>query len=311
MRKLYPQMPWLRSFVVTARHGSISRAAVALHLTQGAVSKQIMELEQSLGVALFTRARKRQFVSAAGQRYLPAVQAALAQTESATLELLAHGNQGRALHVYCVPTFAAKWVIPRMVHLNALHTSITVDFVHTSRAQDFNGLDLDCAIRYGNGDWQDASSDYLAGREVVLIAPSKPNKGAALRQRADIAKHTLLHHFQVPDAWPQWCLAQGLSAISTQQGPVLDNYNSLIRAVMAGLGLALVPACLVREEIEAGLVSAPLAAELVPYQTMTGYFLCCPRARTCTPALTVFRQWLLDEAKADAMTNVLPSLMSP
>lgn len=300
MRKLYPSMPWLRSFVLTARHGSISRAAVELHLTQGAVSKQIMELEQSLGVALFTRERKRLFVSAAGQRYLPAVQAALAQIESATLELMAHGNQGGALHVYCVPTFAAKWVIPRMAGLYALHPAITVDFVHTSRAQDFNGLELDCAIRYGNGGWQDASSDYLAGREVVLIAPPKPHQGEALRRAADIAKHTLLHHFQVPDAWPQWCLAQGLSAISTQQGPVLDNYNSVIRAVMAGLGVALVPTCLVREEIEAGLVSAPLSTMAVPHQMASGYFLCCPLGRIHTPALTLFRQWLLDEARTDS-----------
>ena len=298
MRKLYPAMPWLRSFVVTARHGSISRAAVELHLTQGAVSKQIMELEQSLGVALFTRERKRLYVSSAGQRYLPAVQAALAQIESATLELMAHGNQGGALHVYCVPTFAAKWVIPRMAGLYALHPAISVDFVHTSRAQDFNGLELDCAIRYGNGDWQDSNSDYLAGREVVLIAPPK-HLGKTLRRPADIAKHALLHHFQVPDAWPQWCLAHGLSAISTQQGPVLDNYNSVIRAVMAGLGVALVPACLVREEIEAGLVSAPLAG--APYQMASGYFLCCPLGRIHTPALTVFRQWLLDEARADGL----------
>lgn len=302
MRKLYPAMPWLRSFVVTARHGSISRAAVELHLTQGAVSKQIMELEQSLGVALFTRERKRLFVTSAGQRYLPAVQAALAQIESATLELMAHGNQGGALHVYCVPTFAAKWVIPRMARLYALHPAITVDFVHTSRAQDFNGLELDCAIRYGNGDWQDASSDYLAGREVVLIAPPKAYRGAALRRPADIEKHTLLHHFQVPDAWPQWCLAQGLSSISTQQGPVLDNYNSVIRAVMAGLGLALVPACLVREDVEAGLVSAPLSGVVAPHQMASGYFLCCPLGRMQTPALTVFRQWLLDEVKADGST---------
>jgi len=253
MRKLYPAMPWLRAFVVTARHGSISRAAEELHLTQGAVSKQILELEQSLGVALFTRERKRLHVSPAGQSYLPEVQAALARIESATLELMAHGNQGGALHVYCVPTFAAKWVIPRMARLYETQASITVDFVHTSRGQDFSALELDCAIRYGKGDWLDADSDYLAGREVLLIAPPKPHRGATLGRAADIAKHPLLHHFQVPDAWPQWCRAQGLSKLPALQGPVLDNYNSIIRAVMAGLGLALVPVCLVREDIEAGL----------------------------------------------------------
>ncbi len=299
MRKLYPAMPWLRAFVVTARHGSISRAAEELHLTQGAVSKQILELEQSLGVALFTRERKRLYVSSAGQSYLPEVQAALAQIESATLELMAHGNQGGALHVYCVPTFAAKWVIPRIARLYEKHASVTVDFVHTSRGQDFNGLDLDCAIRYGNGDWPDADSDYLAGRELLLIAPPKPHRSATLNRAADIAKHTLLHHFQVPDAWPQWCRAQGLAKLSTLQGPVLDNYNSIIRAVMAGLGVALVPACLVRDDVEAGLVSAPLPDTVAPYQMASGYFLCCPRGRIHTPALAVFRQWLLDEARSD------------
>lgn len=300
MRKLYPAMPWLRAFVVTARHCSISRAADELHLTQGAVSKQIQELEQSLGVALFTRERKRLFLSAAGQSYLPTVQTALAQIESATLELMAHGNQGGALHVYCVPTFAAKWVIPRMARLYDAHASVTVDFVHASRGQDFNGLDLDCAIRYGNGDWPDADSDYLAGREMLLIAAPQPRHGTALKRPTDIAKHTLLHHFQVPDAWPQWCRAQGLVKLSAQQGPVMDNYNSIIRAVMAGLGLALVPTCLVRDDVLAGLVSAPMHDTLAPYQTASGYFLCCPRGRIHTPALAVFRQWLLDEARASA-----------
>ncbi len=126
-----------------------------------------------------------------------------------------------------------------MARLYELHASVTVDFVHTSRGQDFNGLDLDCAIRYGNGDWMDADSDYLAGRELLLIAPPKPHRSATLSRPSDIAKHTLLHHFQVPDAWPQWCRAQGLTKLSALQGPVLDNYNSIIRAVMAGLGLAL------------------------------------------------------------------------
>ena len=296
MRKLYPAMPWLRAFVVTARHGSISRAAEELHLTQGAVSKQILELEQSLGVALFTRLRKRLFVSAAGQSYLPAVQAALAQIEAATLELMAHGNQGGALHVYCVPTFAAKWVIPRMARLYALHASVTVDFVHASRGQDFNGLDLDCAIRYGNGDWLDADSDFLAGRSMCLIAPPASQQGLALRTPADVAQHTLLQHFQVPYAWPQWCQRQGVSDVSANTGPVLDNYNSVIRAVMAGLGLALVPACLVVDDIEAGLVRAPRLDHAVPFETDSGYFLCCPRGRIHTPALALFRQWLLDEA---------------
>ncbi len=296
MRKLYPAMPWLRAFAVTARHGSISRAAEELHLTQGAVSKQILELEQSLGVTLFTRVRKRLWLSAAGQSYLPTIQAALSQIEAATLELMAYGDGGGALHVYCVPTFAAKWVIPRLARLYALSASVTVDFVHASRGQDFNGLDLDCAIRYGNGDWLDADSDFLAGRDMCLIAPPAVHQGPVLRRPADIAGYTLLRHFQVPHAWPQWCQAQGVLGVSTQQGPVLDNYNSVIRAVMAGLGLALVPACLVTEDIEAGLVRAPLLHLAAPYQTDSGYFLCCPRGRIHTPALAVFRRWLLDEA---------------
>src|SRR5256885_3328925 len=121
MRHFHPPISLLRAFVAVARHGGITHAADELHLTQGAVSKQVLELERQLGVALFLRVRKRLTLSAAGQRYLHTVQPVLAQLEEATLELMAHGERGGALHIAVLPTFGAKWMIPRLTDFQSRH----------------------------------------------------------------------------------------------------------------------------------------------------------------------------------------------
>ena len=289
MKSLLPPIHLLKAFTATVRFGSVSRACEALHLTQSAVSKQISELEQITGVLLFERIRKRLSLTPSGLRYEAAIRLVLAQLEAATLELITSGDGGGALHLSTLPTFGAKWLIPRLPEFQAAHPHIALHFVPYVQGYDFHRADLDCSILFGRGQWPGAVAEYLTGREVVLIAPPAPPDEPRLHKAQDIAGFTLLQHVSVPHAWANWCEAHAVSGANPQIGPQLDQYHSLIRAVMAGMGLALVPHCLVKDDIAAGVVSAPLADD---YQDEMGYYLCYPESHSHFMPLISFKQWL-------------------
>lgn len=290
MKRLHPPIHLLKAFTTTARFGSVSRASEALHLTQSAVSKQISELEQMTGVLLFERVRQRLALTPAGQRYDAALRPVLAQLEAATLELMTSTDGGGALHLSALPTFGAKWLIPRLPDFQKRHPQIALHFVPYLQGYDFHRADLDCSILFGEGNWPGAAADYITGRDVVLIAPPRHADRPMLKRPQDVSKHVLLQHVSVPNAWTHWCATHGIAGINTLAGPQLDQFQSLIRAVMAGMGLALVPRCLVRDDIAAGLVSAPLDDG---YQGEMGYYLCYPESRRHLLPLENFRQWIL------------------
>ncbi len=297
MIRTAPPLHLLRAFVTTARTGTVSAAAGRLHLTQGAVSKQIQELEEWLGVPLFDRAKKRLHLSSAGDRYLHAVQPLLQQLDAATIDLMSNPLGDGALHLSSFPTFAAKWLIPRLPSFQAAHPRIAVHFVPYVEGYDFGRSDLDCAVRYGNGRWPRADSVYVIGREMIVIAPPADRGPMRVRKPADLERHTLLHHQTVPDAWQRWCGRHRVDTPHTLLGPQFDQYQTLIRAVSAGMGVGLVPACLAQQELARGEVVAPLPDRGVTLET--GYHLCYPAARESMPSLQAFKAWLLDEAAKD------------
>jgi LysR family transcriptional regulator, glycine cleavage system transcriptional activator len=292
MRRLNPPIHLLRAFVATARFGSVSRAAQSLHVTQSAVSKQVRELEDWLNVALFERVRKRLVLTQAGQGYEAAVQPLLAQLEAATLELISASSGGGALHLSMLPTIGAKWLIPRLPKFLALHPQITLHFVPYVQGYDFQRPDLDCSILFGEGLWPGAQTDYLIGRELVLIAPPKARGRAELRRPRDVQRFVRLQHVAVPDVWQRWCERHAVTGLDPMAGPQLDQFHSLIRAVAAGMGVALVPQCLVQDDISSGLVTAP---SIESYVDTRGYHLCYPERKAQMPALRAFRAWLLVE----------------
>jgi len=290
MKRLYPPIHLLKAFTTTARFGSVSRASEALHLSQSAVSKQIPELEDMTGVLLFERIRKRLVLKPAGLRYEAAIKPLLAQLEAATLELITSGDGGGALHLSTLPTYGAKCLIPRLPGFQALHPQIALHFVPYVQGYDFTRADLDCSILFGDGNWPGAVAEYIAGHEMALIAP--PLQSIATAQ--DVAGMTLLHHVSVPQAWAHWAALHHVENLNPLAGPQLDQFHSLIRAVMAGMGVALVPHCLVKDDIAVGLVSAPLKADCYGgYLADTGYYLCYPEARSHLAPLTHFKDWLL------------------
>jgi DNA-binding transcriptional LysR family regulator len=282
----------LRAFVTVARLQTVSAAAVALHLTQGAVSKQIRELEDWLRVPLFERVRKRLQLTPAGARYLGAVEPLLAQLEAATLDLMSGPPDDGVLHLSVLPTFGAKWLIPRLPAFQAAHPRALLQFVPYVQGYDFARPDLDCAIRYGEGPWPGSIAEPVTGREMALIAAPRRAGDPRLRRPADIAACRLLQHATVPRAWSQWCERHGVGGVNPHSGIQLDQYGAIVRAVSAGLGIGLVPTCLIEDELARGEVVEPLAGGAGRFEADAGYVLCYPEHKSSLPALVAFRQWL-------------------
>lgn len=300
LRRLNPPLHLLRTFCTVVRCGNASAAAEPLDLTQSAVSKQIQELERWVGVPLFERSRQRLVLTPAGERYELAVRALLARLEAATLELVASGHDGGALQVAALPTFSAQWLVPRLADFRQRHPRITLHLAQPL-INALPGPETDCAILFGDGHWPGMHAHYIAGNDVALIAPP-PGSGSAehpvpvLRSPADVAGHTLLRHVSAPDAWERWGERHGVQGLNRFDGPVLDLFETVIRGVAMGLGLGLVPRCLVREQIAAGTVTEPLPD--AGFNSRLGYWLCHAGGRTQSPALGHFRAWLLHQAES-------------
>lgn len=293
LRRLHPPLHLLKAFCTVVRFGGVSRAAEALHLTQSAVSKQVQELERWVGVPLFERSRKRLALTPAGERYEKAVRTLLARLEAATLELITSGDGGGALHLSALPTFSAKWLIPRLPQWQRQHPQTTLHFVPYVHGYDFSNPELDCSILFGDGHWPGAHAHYLAGNDVVLIAPRPGLAERELREPRDVLRCTLLRHVTVPEAWQAWGEAHHLSGVDPLSGPQFDQFEAMIRAVSVGMGVALVPRCLVQDEISAGKVAEPLHGG--GYTSHLGYWLCYPEARAHLAPLVQFRDWLLSQ----------------
>lgn len=291
LRRLNPPTQLLRAFSAVLRFGGITPAAEALHLTQSAVSKQVQELERWVGVPLFERHRKRLIATPAGVRYETAVREVLAQLEAATLELITSADGGGELHLAAVPTFAAKCLIPRLPQFQREHPQITLHFVPYVREGDIGRAGLDCSLLFGDGHWPGVRAHYLAGRQLALIAPRQGSEQAP-RQAGDVAACTRLRHVSVPEAWQRWAATHEMAGTDWLNGPQFDQFQTMIRAVMAGMGVALVPRCLVIDEIASGLVSEPLG----PQGGCTigrGYWLAYAEERARLGTLVAFRDWLL------------------
>ncbi|HSW16870.1 MAG TPA: LysR substrate-binding domain-containing protein [Ramlibacter sp.] len=294
LRRLNPPLHLLRAFSSVVRAGGISRAAADLQLTQGAVSKQIQDLERWLEVQLFVRSGKRLDLTVTGAHYEKTIRPLLDQIQAATLGLISESVEGGALRVSAMPTFSAKWLVPRLPDFRHKHPGVNINFVPYVGEFDYRDSPIDCAFLFGDGKWPGAEAIYVDGREVILVAP--PSAREAIRCPNDVQAFPLLRHLAAPEHWPRWQEINGVPDLKTLSGPQFDNYHAMIQAVVVGMGVALAPKCLVDDELAGKLLIAPLQGqEGAGYESEKGYWFCYKREGSYSVPLTLFRDWLLSQ----------------
>lgn len=288
MNTKLPPLNALRAFESAARLESFSAAAGELFVTHGAVSKQIKQLEEWLGVKLFERHGGRVRLTELGWRYLVQVQDGLDIIANATAQLLQPDRQ-RRLVINSTPTLAMHWLLPQLADFQRDHPDVELRLMTSDR--DIGRLDapFDLAIRRGPGDWPGyISQPFLDEWEIPLCSPALLER-LPIREPADLARHTLLHADTRPTAWQRWLTLAGVAELKPAAAQQFDHFYLALKAAMDGLGVTLGPLPMMQAEIRAGTLVAPLAGPRVPVR---GYCWIAPRALMNDPAITAFCQWL-------------------
>jgi LysR family glycine cleavage system transcriptional activator len=290
-----PSLNGLRAFEAAARHLSFTHAAAELNVTQTAISHQIRRLEEELGIRLFVRQNRALALTPQARDYLPGVRAAFNDLRLATDRLQRKGND-RVLTISTLASLAAKWLLPRLSAFQEVHPDIDVRITTSTALVDFNGGDVDAAIRYGRGQWPGLRADWLTADQVfpvcspALLAGERP-----LRSPEDLAHHTLLHSSGgYDDDWRLWLTAAGLPAnISRQPGLSFDMIFMTLQAAIDGLGVAVGRTTYVEGDLAKGRLVVPFDIRL---PADAGFYLVSPEATADAPKLAAFRAWLLASA---------------
>ena len=294
-RSLLPDIVDLQAFECSARHGSFTRAAEELNLTQSAISRQIRDLEQKTGLLLFERVRQRVVLSAAGQRFLPEVRRLLAQSEQLMIRAVAAAEKDESLSIATLPTFGSRWLTPRLPDFLAQRPSVALNVESRSEPFDFEREGFDLAIHYGQPTWAKAIPTFLCSEIVMPVANAKVVAGLATS--TDLAGASLIHLTTRPRLWSQWFEANGVAAENGFRGNRFDQFSMIIAAVLAGMGVALLPSYLIEEEIRTG---ALVPVFDLPMATEFGYYIVLPEDRQHNKVATAFRDWLLGQVSRPA-----------
>jgi LysR family glycine cleavage system transcriptional activator len=289
-----PPMQALRAFEAAASARSLTRAAQSLNVTHGAISHQIKALERDLGVALVARAGRGIRLTDEGERFASRVRAAFGELAAAMNEIAARANP-RQLRVSVVPSFAARWLLPRIGRFVALHPDVDLDVRATVSNVDFRHDDADMAIRHGLGTWPGVSAEHLLDDTFFPVCSPRLANGRLPVRPPDLAKYPLLRADDEP--WKPWFEAAGLDWPEPARGPIFNDSSHMIQAAAEGQGIALARRSLLGNDLVNGVLVRLFDVE-VPAPKR--FYLVYPPRTANSPKLALFRQWLHDEIAADA-----------
>src|SRR5690606_31119354 len=262
-----------------ARHLNFSRAADELSVTPGAVSQQIQNLEDYVGAALFKRTPKGLLLTDAAQTALPALREAFDRLAEAA-SLLTAAVDGRRLTLTAAPSFAAKWLVPRLGKFEDAHPQVDVWLSAGIDVVDLTAGEVDLAIRYGGGRYPGLEVRRLMSETVIPVASPELVASNPINTPADLARHVLLHDGSpepddsCPD-WTMWLAARGVKGVDGTRGPRFNQSSLVIEAAANGRGVALAKRTLAQADLDAGRLVAPLQDQTA---VDFAYYLVHPKA---------------------------------
>lgn len=295
-----PPLNALKAFEAAARRLNITRAAEELSVTPGAISQQIRILEEHAGAPLFHREGRQIALTDLGAELYPLLHDGFDYLKRAG-DLLYRPDRRHALAVSVPPSFAAKWLAPRIARFAAAHPEVEVWMSADMRLADVGGGRVDVAVRYGRGDYAGVRSERLLSADVTPVCSPVLLVGPrALKRPTDLAKHVLIHlragelEEPRPD-WTAWLKARGVEGVDATAGPRFDQTALAIEAAAHGQGVALAPYAFVAEDLASGRLVAPFADGALA--TEMAYHVLTRRSGVSEPA-RAFVRWMKEEVQA-------------
>lgn len=300
----------LRAFDAAARHMSFKLAADDLAVTPAAISQQIRSLEDFLGVELFRRTNRSLVLTETAQLSLAPLREAFEHMESA-VDILTDSASSNILKVSVSPSFASKWLVPRLASYYARRPDAIVKIDSTMQLTDFQASDTDIAIRYGNGNYSGLFVEELLKETVFpvcspdLLKDCDPGTSACC-----VLEHTLIHDdSSIEDVsapnWSMWLKAAGVSAPDGLPALHFNNHGLAIEAAVAGRGIALARSSIAEEDLKAGRLVKPFGEE-VPVNF--AHYIVCPEDKLKHERVQDFVDWLRTETSAAAQETILKTV---
>jgi len=300
-RSHLPNTVALRVVAALAQYGTVSSAAQALHLTQSAVSKQLKSIEELAGTPLFHRTSRGLSPTEAGLIYIEQARIALGALETAAVRVAALCTSPPAIRLHVLPILGDRWFMPRYSRFAELHPDIDVQF--TTFAPSDTLEKADAVFRFGEGESPGWNSDYVLGRDVVLVgAPQMIARAGGISSIEDIRHFPALEHSQTPLRWNDFVQACDLVDFTPTRHIRFGYYSLVIRAAIGGQGLALVPRSLISDELANGQLANPLG---LGFESRNCYWFTTPKDRPLTRELATLREWVLREAARSEPTPAL------
>lgn len=311
-KRSLPPLHTLRGFEASARLGSFTKAAQELFITQGAVSRQVQELEEHLGQPLFRRLTRQIDLTPEGLQYYRVVQRALDDLATASSSLAEKGSR-KTLTISALPTIATLWLMPKLHHLASTYPGMEVRVMSSIDPADLLAHDADIALRVGRlpgrsyernqprieiemlKSWEGVRADELFPDRLVPVC--SPRLIPHLLAGADeLIRYPLIHTSSRRYAWRDWLGAHGLSPEKTPHQPLqFGHFFMSLEAALQGLGVALIPEVLLAYYEHAAKLHVPIASDL---RSAGEYFLLIHESRLQDQQVCDFRAWILAEAAA-------------
>ncbi len=288
MRKL-PFLNGIKAFEAAARSGSFARAADELHVSPAAISRLVQLLERRLGVPLFERKANRLTLTPAASAY----QAGLTQLFDQLANLTAHVTAlagSRVLTVGVGPTFATRWLIPRLADFQKQAPEIEVRFATGGATLPYND-EWTCGIRLGSGRWPGYVAERLFAADLTPVCA--PAIAKRLSRPEDLRNATLLRVAHAPDDWPRWFKAAGLARMRVR-GPEFEYYGQALQAAADGVGVAMGIHPYVDDDLTARRLIAPFTQSVSKGEH---WYLVYRDIRRDEPAFAAFRAWMIGAAQ--------------
>jgi LysR family transcriptional regulator, glycine cleavage system transcriptional activator len=282
----------IKAFEAAARSGSFAGAGAELNVSAAAVSRMVHLLEQRLGVDLFERKANRLAMTAAGRAYQSGLTPIFDALASLTAQVTAPSSQ-RVLTLGVGPTFAMRWLIPRLADFQKEEPDIEVRITTGGAAAPF-GDDWSCGIKLGDGDWPDLVAEPLFSADLLPVCA--PRLAAQLKRPSDLRGPGLLRVAHAAEDWPLWLKAAGVARVNAR-GPEFEFYGQAQQAAADGLGIAMGIRPYIDDDLAAGRLVAPFALS-VPKSMR--WYLVYRSFRTEQRDFAAFRRWIIRAAAGPA-----------